>query len=217
VKAAEAFCSGFEPRPDVDYTWAAEFAEKRYAEADRDFEYADSKAASLVVHLGSGAGLLGVVGLAGLATGRAGAAIVLAGFPSFSLAVAALWFALRARQPATGAAPPTVASAVGYAEYFTKPKVGCGGLLGQWHMATEVMRAATTSKARLIRRATLLTFAAVAALTLPLIAGIWVRLAVSDPVPAVPQVVVNNQLPTGQPPTVIVNVPKDAGKVSDTR
>jgi hypothetical protein len=159
-------------RPGTEYGWIVDHAKALHADADKDFDALDGKAASIITNLGGGAGLLTITSLAALASGQVDRIIIFAALPAFVLSLAAVFFGLWARRPAWLASAPTVERAVEQAHHYDSTEEAKGALLGQWHLAIEVLRAVVHRKAKWVQWATWTSFFAVCALIVPLIVAL---------------------------------------------
>jgi hypothetical protein len=184
IRRVQEFNERHRPQDQVDYKWLFDHAKALFADCDKDFDALDGKAEKLITGLGSGAGLVTIGSLAGLANGVIDARIVAALLPAFVLSLVSIGLALRARSPQDMAFPPSVESAVDHAHHYLTEDKAKGSLLGQWHVAVEVMRAAAASKAKWVGRATWAFFFAVCALIVPLAAAFCLPPKVAKPQPA---------------------------------
>jgi len=160
------FKNKFEPREGVDYGWVVEYAKDRYAAAMTSFKELDDKAASVIATLGGGTGLLTLGSLVAAATGKIHYLVAAAAVLPISLAAAALFSAIRARETVVVAAPPTVEAATKYADHFEADAEAA--FLGQWHLCLAFIKPVLQRKARWVNKALWFLFTAVLAMLIPL-------------------------------------------------
>lgn len=168
VKEAREFTLGFEPEQDTDYLWVWDYARDRYAEVMATRDALDDKAGEVIKYLGGGAGVVTLAALMGVRPENA--YLLKWAVPSFIATLIALFFAVRARQPADIPFAPPVRSAARYAGEFkdrSRPV-----FLGQWHLVCTRMDAVNGLKGRRIQVAVWSFFAAVALLSLPFYAAL---------------------------------------------
>lgn len=163
---------GFTPKKDVDYGWVVAYAKDRHASALATFKGLDDKASAIITVLGSGAGLLTLGSLAGIAAAKVPPVVVLAALPSMLLAVLAVGFAAWARRPTDFYDPPSIDAAAELAELHDQ--AGEAAFLRQWHRTLEHNKPVSDRKATHVERATWCMVAAVALLFVPLLVSVAV-------------------------------------------
>lgn len=180
ILAAVEFREAFRPLIDsdgkpLDYEWVVKYAEWQFDQTLKIYNDLDTKATSILTHLGSGTGVLTLGTVAAVSGGAVSPWVGLAAVVPFGFAVVALLFAVAARRTNLHSWPPTIAGLTRYAE---ASREGRPALLGYLAVPVEVMDTHGTTRANLINRALSFMVAAVIALLLPL--GVAVGLKLKD-------------------------------------
>lgn len=169
IAEARAFKNTFEPQEGVDYAWVVTRAKEDHANMLTVFRRLDDKAGAVINYLGGGSGLLALGTFAGLTSIKVNPWVIPAVLVPIALTVAALVCAAIARRTANVSHPPGARDAIHYAEFFTKGQAEAA-FVGLWVLATEEMAPVVSRKAELVDRAIWLLVAAVASLSIPIVA-----------------------------------------------
>jgi hypothetical protein len=164
-QAAAAFMRDMQVKDGIGYGWVNEYAQALWEDRNKTFAVLDEKADSIIKYLGAGMGVFVLGILAKIDVHNA--YLALSALPAVLSAVASVYTAIRARNPAFTPNLPSVESAKGYAEAEGNEEQARAAFLGQWHLACEDLRLVNEKKAALVARAGGLYFVALLLLLIP--------------------------------------------------
>ncbi len=118
IEQAAFFHNNFVPEPGVDYGWVLAQAKEQWRAIDASLKQVDAKAMSIITHFGNGTGLVTFAAIAGAASNTISPWVVLATFPSFVIALASIFYSIRARNPRDLLSGPSPATCVEYIKYY---------------------------------------------------------------------------------------------------
>jgi hypothetical protein len=173
--SAMQFRNSFEPLEGVDYSWIEDIGKDEYKSLNSTFDSLDAKATAIITHVSSGAGLLTLGSLAGVATAKVPTLVIEWAIPSMVFAVAAIIAALLARWPRFVWPPPSGDQLVQLAEHYpTDAKRARALMIPQWQWVNALLREKVNDKAWYIAWSTVLMALAIASLLIPLIVSIYI-------------------------------------------
>lgn len=160
----------FEPKPEVDYGWAIDYAERHFERLWSVHEALEEKAEAVIKIFASGGALLALGAIAGIEK----FSLVSGLFWSLGLLLAlfAVLSAGKVRYPKTTFMPPSAAWTASIAE--ERGKQARAAFIAQWHLASEGLRLGSARKAAALKRAMLFGFAALVCLSIAFPAGLIV-------------------------------------------
>jgi hypothetical protein len=148
--AAMKFKTVFAPDKEQDYKWVIQHAKDLYAGMHSAFNDLDSKADAIIKYLGGGATFVTIAALLTVTPDTAPVLYFL-GF-AFALAIASIWFAMKARQPTAIPSPPSLEDAAKYVAFF-KEHAESAYVVGIWHPCCVGLRVKNGEKASNVTRA----------------------------------------------------------------
>jgi hypothetical protein len=168
--SAERFQGTIEPKTGAEYGWVSFYAMNKFERIENIFQSLDETANDIIKYMGVGAVLFALGALAKVTHDTRW--MLISALPSFVLAIISIAHAARARQPAAGCEPPSVASAFKYASHYGDEHASQAHFLGQWHLACKALQMAVDAKAHRIDLATRYYVWALALLVIPIVAAI---------------------------------------------
>ena len=171
-KQALEFAQGFEPQDGVDYAWVSDYGYKDYVHVSETTNILDEKADGVIKYLGAFSGIATIVATYGAMAvdWKVGVCII----PALVLSIMAISQAAKARTPMGMPAPPPTNKAIEYAEAYGVAAEA--KFAPQIWAASEGMAAVNDEKSGLVRRSMRLFVWAVVAVTLPLLAALYIGL-----------------------------------------
>ena len=157
--------------PENDYKWVSDYARYNLDRASSILKLLDDKASDIIKNLGGGTGFITLGALA--AANRSNVLIIAALTPSFMLALASIYFAMKARGPMATLELPSVSKAIEVVEYHHDRAQAA--FLAQWNYTIEGMHETILRKANRVDVAARFYLLAIASLSFPVAftVGFW--------------------------------------------
>lgn len=135
---------------DSAYSWLNDYAEKQFAESLEQRKGLDDKAAAIITHLASGAGLATLGSIIAISASKVDAAIVAWMLPAFLAAYASIACALLARYIGGFWGLPPLSQAKSHAEHYETEAAAKRALVDVWIKVLEQNEPTLDRKARLV-------------------------------------------------------------------
>ena len=203
------FARTFKPRQEGaddtigNYEWVVELAKEKYADLHKSFDGMDEKADAIIKYLGGGTAIIALGALASV--NRSNAWLVFLLVPSIVFALRAIFLATVARTPTEAPLPPTLRTAIEYAEsYGSEVETR---FLAALHATCEGLKKVVAWKSQRVTKAAKCYYRALLLLLLPLVAWPiwWLAFGALNP-PKIEMV--------AQPTKIEVSVPQPQVKVT---
>jgi hypothetical protein len=179
VDAARKWAAEFRPKTGVDYDWVYQLAVARFQRLKDANKNLDDKAASIATAIGGGTGIFTLGSIAALTSGTVNPWVVGFALISVILAVGALCVSIGVRKTKGFPNSPEITYAAQCVQELSDQGNPKAALIGAWHVACEETTPILDKKADRLDLAFRLFAWAIAALILPIAAGVIIH-AIKD-------------------------------------